>query len=179
MINHNQPIQSPQRINPYLYVLSFPYTCIICRRGPIYHAIYFCRECNMIICPQCEFTEGKTHLHPLYKAQNAAQFEGLNINNVSNIEKFMEGVGNKVEDAYNSVVGFFSGNNNNNNNVNNQNRNRSSNLTAIKGPQWVSLVQIARTNYDLRSVTDQQIEQALIKSKGNIDEAIFSLVADK
>ena len=89
----------------------------------------------------------------------------------------MEGVGNRVEDAYKSVVGFFGGNNNNNNNVNNQNR--SSNLTAIKGPQWVSLVQIARSNYDLRAVTDQQIEQALIKSKGNIDEAVFSLAADK
>ena len=88
MINQNQPIQTPQRNNPYLYVLSFPYSCLICKRGPKYHAIYFCRECNMIICPKCEFTERKTHLHPLYKAQNAAQFEGLNINNVSNIEKF-------------------------------------------------------------------------------------------
>ena len=47
----------------------------------------------MIICPQCEFTEGKTHLHPLYKAQNAAQFEGLNINVHLNFSK----VGEKVE----------------------------------------------------------------------------------
>ena len=129
----------------------------------------------MIICPQCEFTEGKTHLHPLYKAQNAAQFEGLNINNVSNIEKFMEGVGNRVEDAYKSVVGFFGGNNNNNNNVNNQNR--SSNLTQIKGPQWVSLVQIARSHYDLRAVTDQQIEQALdVKGRNYSQEFLADIV---
>ena len=131
----------------------------------------------MILCTHCEVREGKIHLHPLYKAQNSSQFEGLNINNVSNIEKFMEGVGNKVEDAYRSVVGFFGANNNNNNNVNNQKR--QSNLTAIKGPQWVSLVQIARSNYDLRTLTDQQIEQALIKSRGNIDEAVFSLAAEK
>ena len=93
------------------------------------------------------------------------------------ILKNFEDVGNRVEDAYKSVVGFFGGNNNSNNNDNNQNR--SNNLTTIKGPQWVSLVQIARTNYDLRSVTDKQIEQALLKSKGNIDEAVFSLAVDK
>ena len=82
----------------------------------------------------------------------------------------MDGVGNTLEGAYNSVVGFFGGANNNNNNI--QNRN---NAHIIKGPQWVSLVQIARTSYDLRTVTDKQIEEALIKTRGNIDEAVISL----
>ena len=93
----------------------------------------------------------------------------------------MEGVGNQFENAYNSVLGFFGrNNNNNNNNINNNSNNNSQNsknVQIINRPQWVSLVQIARTYYDLRNITDQQIEQALIKTKGNIDEAVISLFA--
>ena len=185
--NAQAQLQNPQNLRPqlqnqnqnhaFLYILSFPFSCSICRRGPIYRSLYFCQDCNIIICPQCELKEGPVHLHPLFKAQNSAQFEALNINGISSIEKFMDGVGNKLGDAYKSFVGFFGGggnNDNNNNNSNNNNQNRN-NVQIIKGPQWVSLVQIARSSYDLRTVTDKQIEQALIKSKGNIDEAVISL----
>ena len=180
MNNPQRPnIQNLQNNHDYLYILSFPYACIICRRGPIYRALYFCRECNMIICPQCELKEGPNHPHPLYKAQNQAQFQDLNILNITEMEKFMHGVGNRLEDAYHSVIGFFGNKNNNNNNINNINNNNEnenrSKLPEPKGPQWVSLVQIARGAYDLGNITDIQIEQALIKCKGNVDEAVITL----
>ena len=74
-----------------------------------------------------------------------------------------------MEGAYNSVLGFFgAGNNNANNN--------SSRAQQQQVPQLVSVVQLARNIYDLRNVSDQQIEDALIRTRGNIDEAVFSLV---
>ena len=180
--NIQNPQQIPQNLqiqnrNPYLYILSFPYACIICRRAPIYRAIFFCRECNMIICPQCELREGPTHLHPLYKAQNEAQFKDLNIFNITEMDKYMDKIGVKLEDTYKSVLGFFHKNNNvndinNNSNIENPNRSK---LPVAKGPEWLSLVHIARSNYDLKNITDLQIEQALIKTRGNIDEAVILL----
>ena len=141
--------------------------------------MYYCSTCKYIICPQCELKEGPQHKHPLYKVQNITQFDALNIGGVTQFDKFVEGVGNQFESAYNSFLGFFgaNNNNNNNNNINNNNNNNQirNNIRNIDKPQWVSLVQIARANYDLRNITDKQIEEALIKTRGNIDEAVISL----
>ena len=120
------------------------------------------------------------------------QYEFLTKGVKSNFDKFMDGVGDKLEGAYNSVLGFFGGgnrNNNNNNNVNqmsgnqnnvnvNQNQNQNNNAQRQPGPKQVSLVQIARNYYDLRNVTDQQIENALRQTNGNIDNAVI-LLADQ
>ena len=182
--NQNQQSQSNLNQNPnnksFLYIFSFPYSCTLCGRGPIYRSMYYCSTCKYIICPQCELKEGPQHKHPLYKVQNITQFDALNIGGVTQFDKFVEGVGNQFESAYNSVLGFFGANNNNNNNNNNINNNNNNNqirnnIRNIDKPQWVSLVQIARANYDLRNITDKQIEEALIKTRGNIDEAVISL----
>ena len=141
----------------------------MCKRGPIYNALYFCRDCQLILCPHCEAIEGPKHPHPFYKCQNVYQFEHLNISNVSSFDKFIDGVGSSMEKGYNSILGWFGAKTDSE--VNN-NRN---NVQVIQGPQWVSMVQIARSYYDLRSFTDQQIEDALIKAKGNVDEAVILL----
>ena len=170
-ISQNQnmnEIKANKLTNKYLYMLQFPYACTLCRLGPIYRVMYYCKDCNIIICPKCEQREGERHYHPLYKVQNGSQFQYLNINGVSTMDKIMD----KMEGAYNSVLGFF-GAGGNNNNENNQN-NRVQKQPPV--PQLISIVQLARNIYDLRNVTDQQIEEALIKTKGNIDEAVFSLV---
>ena len=155
--------------NKFLYMISFPYACSLCRVGPIYRVMYFCRECNLVICPRCEQKEGERHFHPLYKVQNGSQFKCLNINGASAMDKIMD----RVEGAYNSVLGFFGAGGNNNQNSNANNRA----LQQQQVPQLVSNVQLARNIYDLRNVTDQQIEDALIKAQGNIDQAVFSLVS--
>ncbi len=163
----NQNSQNNNQNNRFLYCLSFPYSCSLCRRGPIYYVMYFCRECQLILCHQCESREGPRHPHPFYKVLNKNQFEHLNIGGVSSIEKFMDGVGDTMEKGYNSILGWFGARNEESNNRNNR--------QVIQGPQWVSLVQIARASYDLRNFSDKQIEDALIKSKGNIDEAVILL----
>ena len=176
-INNNQRQQNVQRpqaqnstANKNLCVLSFPYQCNICLRGPMYHAIYVCRECNLFICHNCELKEGPKHMHPFLKVQNHTQFAFLLGGNVSDFEKIVNGVGNKIEGAVDSMLGFFGAKNNNNNQSN-----KSSYVN--KGPQWVSLVQLARSYYDLRNFTDQQIEDALVKSNKNIDQAVILLVS--
>jgi len=118
--------------------------------------MYFCRECQLILCHQCESREGPRHPHPFYKILNKNQFEHLNIGGVSSIEKFMDGVGDTMEKGYNSILGWFGARNEESNNRNNR--------QVIQGPQWVSLVQIARASYDLRNFSDKQIEDALIKA---------------
>ena len=171
-LNMNQ-INASNLANKYLYMIQFPYACSFCRVGPIYRIMYFCKECNLIICSRCEQREGDVHHHPLYKVQNSAQFQYLNINGVSAVDKFMDKMEGAYNNAYNSVMNFFGAGGNNNSN-NNANYNRVQSQQQV--PQLVSVVQLARNIYDLRNVTDQQIEEALIKSKGNIDQAVISLV---
>ena len=96
--------------------------------------------------------------------QNGSQFKYLDINGPSTIDVIKD----KMEGAYNSVLGFFGKGNNNPNNSKAQ--------QPQQVPQLVSVVQLARNIYDLRNVSDQQIEDALIRTRGNIDEAVFSLV---
>ena len=165
--NMNQ-FNASKLTNKYLYMISFPFACSLCRVGPIYRVMYFCKECNLVICERCEIKEGEKHFHPLYKVQNGTQFQCLNINGLSTMDKIMD----TMEGAYNSVLGFFgAGGNNSSNNVANS---RAAQQQQV--PQLVSNVQLARNIYDLRNVTDQQIEEALIKTRGNIDQAVFSLV---
>ena len=176
-INNSQRQQSIQRpqvpnnaANNNLCILSFPYQCNLCLRGPMYNAIYVCRECNLFICQNCELREGPRHMHPLLKVQNHSQFAFLLGGNISDLEKIVNGVGNTIEGAVDSMMGFFGAKNNNNNKNNKSSYNN-------KGPQWVSLVQLARSYYDLRNFTDQQIEDALLKSNKNIDQAVILLVS--
>ena len=158
-----QKIDSSKLTNKFLFMIAFPYACSFCKAGPIYRVMYYCKECNFVICPRCEQREGERHFHPLYKVQNGSQFKYLDINGPSTIDMIKD----KMEGAYNSVLGFFGAGNNNPN---------ISKAQPQQVPQLVSVVQLARNIYDLRNVSDQQIEDALIKARGNIDEAVFSLV---
>ena len=155
--------------NKYLYMISFPFACSLCKVGPIYRIMYFCKECNLVLCSRCEQFEGERHYHPLYKVQNGSQLKYLNINNITTVDRIMD----NLEGAYNSVLGFFGAGQNNNNESRVQQKQQQQQAQV---PQLISVVQIARNMYDLRNVTDKQIEEALIKSKGNIDQAVFSLV---
>ena len=167
-INNINQVSNQNKINNrYLYMISFPYACSVCKTGPIYRVMYFCKECNIVLCPRCEVTQGEIHIHPFYKVVNSTQFKFLDINGITTMDRIM----NRMEGAYNSVLGFFgAGNNQIDASKAQQQRDQQ------YAPQLVSNVQLARNIYDLRNVTDQQIEEALIKCHGNIDQAVFSLV---
>ena len=61
---------------------------------------------------------------------------------------------NSVKQIPNKVITFFSGND---------------------GKEQLTLVQLARKNYDLAGFTDGQIEDALKRCNGNIDQAVIFL----
>ncbi len=45
------------------------------------------------------------------------------------------------------------------------------------GPQKMSLLQLARAQYDLKGISDAQLQDAILKTNGNIDEAIVLLMS--
>ena len=146
--------------------------------------IYYCKDCNKIFCSKCEEIEGPDHPDPYYKIQNIKQFEKLNINGKSQFEKIIDGVEGKIEGAVNNVIGFLKNNiNSNNNNESNNNKRKYSNNNLNNNYRNYkqreipnqSLIQKARASYDLSNVSDQQIEDALKKTKGNIDNAVILL----
>ena len=88
-------------------VLTFPIACSYCRSAPLYQTIYYCKDCNLIFCMQCEIMHGPQHVHPYFKVATKPHYAYLNIGGLSQIEKFMDSVETKFTDAYNSVIGFF------------------------------------------------------------------------
>ena len=178
--------QIPQKNNSYNQnqKIVFPLYCTICKESPLYNVIYYCKDCNKIFCSKCEEIEGPDHPDPYYKIQNMKQYEKLNINGKSQFEKIIDGVEGKIEGAVNNVIGFLKNNiNSNNNNESNNNKRKYSNNNLNNNYRNYkqreipnqSLIQKARASYDLSNVSDQQIEDALKKTKGNIDNAVILL----
>ena len=166
--NQQSPYQNQENNSVLKNMTSYPCFCAECALEPIYNVIYFCEICKYFLCQKCELKEGPYHRHPFCKAQNLVQYNSLNIEGAN------EGFGNRIQNAYNSFFGV-NNNNINNNNINNNNNLNKNNEQNAKKSKWANLVKTARINYDLGNVTDEQIEQALIKKNGNIDEAVFSL----
>ena len=103
--------------------LTFPAFCTFCKKSPLFPPIFYCNECKFIYCLQCEQFNGYKHNHPLYQIKNTSQYEFLKIGKQNEFDKFIGNVGNKVESAYKSVLGFFGikKENNEENNINNEN----------------------------------------------------------
>ena len=74
-------------------------------------------------------------------------------------------VGNKIGGTFNNIKGHF-GHSGNNQNYANQ-------ISQRKNLQY--LIEAARSKYELSNISDQQIEDALIKTNNNIDDAVILL----
>ena len=192
--------------------LAFPVLCHFCNREPIYKIMYYCKECKISFCMQCELKNGRMHPHSYYKVQNTSQYEYLNIGVQSKLEKMMDNVGNTMGQAYNSVLSYFGANSNDNQNQNNNNRNNINNINDINDinnvnnvnninnindinninnvnnfnnsnnnqssrQQHLHLIEMARSQYDLSNISDQQILDALKQSNNDIDTAVIFLIS--
>lgn len=121
--NHNIMINQIQNQNERSqFVICFPLVCELCGRRPLYKTLYYCNQCsgNIVFCPQCEEKIGSSHEHPYYKVQNERQYKNLGLDGQSKIEKWVDNMGNTMENAWNSVISFFGGRGGNNQNQNNQ-----------------------------------------------------------
>ena len=191
-INNFNNINNNNNLNNQTYMV-FPYNCSLCNQFPIVKFLFYCMSCNTFLCEDCEEKLGINHRHSLIKVQNKQQFDDLNlkinlrpkeqiiqinnnnnnnniINNNNNSQSEFTNMLNNIKDSF---LGGFFGNDKKteNNNIyqgiqNNQQIN----------PQRMNLIQIARAKYDLRGINDYQLQEAINKTNGNIEEAIALLV---
>ena len=159
--------------------MVFPYTCNLCNEYPIVRVLYYCPICAIPLCQKCEEKLGINHRHSILKIQTKQQFEDLNSKlkentnenkNIKNNEdnsnqSTLQTIANNIKDSFLGIFGE---------NKNDENRN---NINQQMAPQKMSLLQLARAQYDLNGITDNQLQEAIEKSNGNIEEAIVLLIS--
>jgi len=129
--------------------MNFNIKCNFCQKNQMV-TVFYCKNCSIFFCTDCENKIGKNHQHCYYKIRNKEQFEeickihnsnnnkiknlyGNSINNNNNStnsdtietkinEFFTEGT-KIIENTFNSVVNLFNANNNQNNSHFNNNNN--------------------------------------------------------
>ena len=186
-INQIQPIRENQILSQKQ--IQFDVKCSYCNIYPILNTIYKCPICNQFYCSNCEHKYGDRHPHSLLKIRNYNQLTEVDSmvfskapssissysvpsNNVGLAQPLaspyisnqpiqvmqepsaIDTIVNSVKQIPNKVITFFSGND---------------------GKEQLTLVQLARKNYDLAGFTDGQIEDALKRCNGNIDQAVIFL----
>ena len=152
---------------------------------------FYCLVCGIPLCQECEEKLGINHRHSILKVQTKQQYDDLQIkingnskekvniqnnnkdnSNQSGIQKIADNFTNTIK---NSVLYLF-GNDNKNENLNNiDNRGQIYNQPMI--PQKMNLIQLARAKYDLDGISDNQLQEAIEKANGNIDDAIVLLMS--
>ena len=153
--NQNKDVLTQLMGNNNSNEIIFPIDCSKCHLYPIKNIIYKCTECMLFYCENCEKIEGINHEHALYKIRNRDHFFKLTGRNELN-NKREEGTFEKwFSNIKNGISNLISGYEEN---------------EQMKNTQ--KLVQIIRSNYDLQSIPDSKIIEALNKTNGNIEEAI-------
>ena len=109
----------------FLPTISFPTHCNICQKFPIMRIMYFCNECKLFLCEDCEKKLGYNHRHCYYKIRNKQQYqEAMNLEIQKDdlilknkIKKEKENTNtDKLKDKneglngiFNSIIGFMTG----------------------------------------------------------------------
>ena len=172
---------------------------------------FYCKNCSIFFCYNCEEEIGKNHQHCYYKIRNIEQFReisdihnnlnnqiknpyDININSISNnnsienkitdiISEGSKIIESKLHNTYNSIINFFNLNNNNNNNTdikifNRQNFKRNNNIQNNNINDIKTIIEQAKSQYNLEQIGDDEIERALIITNGNIDKAVGLLFSN-
>ena len=177
-INSNNNIISNQK-----YIV-FPFNCNLCNQYPIVKVLYYCPVCALPFCEKCEEKLGINHRHSILKVQTNEQYNDLNlkINGNSNQENNQNDNNENVNQSKiqqftnnikNSFLGTFFGGNDKNNDA----EQRENNGNQQFAPRQMSLIQLARTQYDLNGISDNQLQDAINRTNGNIDKAIILLMS--
>lgn len=112
-IHNNLPINYQEKL--LISNSNFNVYCNICKKDKKTNIIYYCNDCKIFFCEQCEEDIGKIHKHCYYKIKNQKQYDDVknkintfgnkfeNLNN--NVNKSIINSGNNIE---NSVKEIFS-----------------------------------------------------------------------
>jgi len=153
--NQNKDVLTKLMGNNNLNEIIFPIDCSKCHIYPIKNIIYKCTECMLFYCENCEKTEGIKHEHALYKIRNREHFFKLNGGQEFNNKKeegTFEKLFSNIKTGISNLISSYE--------ENEQNKNMQ------------KMIKIIRLNYDLKSIPDSSIIEALNKANGNIEEAI-------
>ena len=163
--------------------MVFPFNCNLCNQYPIVKVLYYCPVCALPFCEKCEEKLGINHRHSILKVQTNEQYDDLNLKINANLNQGNNQSDNndnvnqsKIQQFANNIKnsffgGIFGGNDKKNdiNNIDNGNQRFV--------PQQMSLIQLARTQYDLNGISDNQLQDAINRTNGNIDKAIILLMS--
>lgn len=192
--------------------INFNIECFYCKKNKMNGIAFYCKNCSIFFCYNCEEEIGKNHQHCYYKIRNIEQFReisdihnnlnnqiknpyDININSISNnnfiqnkitdiISEGSKIIESKLHNTYNSIINFFNLNNNNNNNnadikiFNRQNFKRNNNIQNNNINDIKTIIEQAKSQYNLEQIGDDEIERALIITKGNIDKAVGLLFSN-
>ena len=143
--NNNDNIFSNEIVKSVLPPMtSFPSYCNMCQKFPIIKIMYYCDECKLYFCEDCEKSLGYHHRHCYYKIRNKEQYQEIInmeiksddiIKENKNKKGRMDKLKKKKETfngIFNSLFGFIKDSNNNinknekndedNNSINNKNK---------------------------------------------------------
>ena len=153
-------------------------SCSSCGQCPIVKVLYYCPLCLMYFCEMCEEKVVGEHRHSVLKVQNKEQYNDLNLklmqiqkeNKNENENKEQGRLANlfgQIKNIKNKITNVIWKKNEEQNNVQNN----------IMMPQYMSKIQIAKSRYDLKGISDQKLLEALEKTNGDIDSAIIYLTS--
>ena len=164
IINQINDINANANVNLNQTYLVFNIACSLCNQFPIIKILYYCPTCSVYICPECENKPDINHRHSILKIQTQQQYSDLmeKINNSrnGNLENNQSNLAKIKDNIKDSVLKIF-GNNKEEVNIPQQN------LTS-----QMSIIQIARAQYGLEGISDEQLQDAIRKTNGNIENAI-------
>ena len=162
VISFNNNVNANVNINQTYLVFNL--ACGLCNQYPILKILYYCPTCSVYICPECEKKPDINHRHSILKVQTQQQYADLNEKiKRANEELNLENAANQssFKNIKNSVLNLFKGKEENNIPLQQQNL-----------PQHMSLIQIARAQYGLQGISDNQLEAAIRNTNGDIEKAI-------
>ena len=110
-------------INPELFksevpkkIIRFSSYCSICNKFPIINTMFYCRDCDLNLCENCEKEIGLIHNHCYYKITNREQYEEILNIKIEEIKKNRNiNINNKKQNNYrnngifNSIIGIIMG----------------------------------------------------------------------
>ena len=97
-------------------IIRFSSYCNICNKFPIINTMFYCRDCDLNLCENCEKQVGLNHRHCYYKITNKEQYEDiLNIKIEEITKNRNKHINNKKKNnngnngIFNSIIGIIYG----------------------------------------------------------------------
>ena len=186
--DNQQDNHQDNNINQDKRKIIYEETCTFCKAKPLYDVFYYCLQCDIKMCSKCELELGKKHSHPFSKIQTYDQYMHSHINLRDKVNNTFQQYGGAIQNFLGNLSNMISNNmrinnnnmrnnnnnmrNNNNNMRNNNNNMRNNNNINQNNKNYKNLIQKMKNDYELNGVPDEKIEEALIKSNGDINKAL-------